>query len=219
MKQYLSSRKACLALGVCRNTLMNWAEGGKIDFIKTPSGQRKYYIESVTKEIQQIKQICYCRVSSPKQKDDLDRQVKFLQEQYPNATIVKDIGSGINFKRKGLTALLEQAMQGHKFELIVAHKDRLARFGFDIIESIIKRVGGSILVLDRTSDSPESELTKDLLTILHVFSCRLHGLRNYKDQIAKDLPNYKSENNFQKVDRGVPESIQQNSSIIDIGRK
>lgn len=207
MNKYISSRKAEEALGVCRNTLLNWAGDGKIDFIKTPSGQRKYCVESITKTEQNLQEVCYCRVSSPKQKDDLDRQVDFLQKQYPNATFIKDIGSGLNFKRKGLNSLLERAMQGHKLKIIVAHKDRLARFGFDLIEYIVVRSGGEILVLDRTLDSPESELTKDLLSILHVFSCRLHGLRNYKEQISQTLPQFKAERNFETVAGSEPESL------------
>lgn len=135
--------------------------------------------------------VCYCRVSSAKQKDDLARQVAFMRGQFPDAEILTDVGSGINFKRKNLCSLLERTMRGDKLTVMVAHKDRLARFGFELIEFIIKQAGGEIMVLDRTEYSPERELTEDLLTVLTVFSCRMHGLRRYCSKIEKDpnLPN------------------------------
>jgi predicted site-specific integrase-resolvase len=130
--------------------------------------------------------VCYCRVSSPKQKDDLARQVVFMREQYPQAEIVQDIGSALNFKRKGLRSLLERLLQGDKLTLVVAHKDRLARFGFELMDFLVRTNGGELLVLDRVVDSPNEELTKDLLQILHVFSCRMHGLRRYSKKISQD---------------------------------
>lgn len=186
---YIASRKACEILGIHANTLRNWAKNGKIKHIVTEAGQRRYDIKSYLGEASKCETICYCRVSSYKQKDDLDRQVEFMQERYPSAEIVKDIGSGINCKRKGLKTILERAMSGDKLKIVVAYKDRLARFGFDLIKYIIERNGGELLVLNQIVFSPEEELTRDLLNILHVFSCRMHGLRNYKKQINKDLFN------------------------------
>jgi predicted site-specific integrase-resolvase len=112
-----------------------------------------------------------------------------MREKYPEAEVVKDVGSGLNFKRKGLNALLERALRGDRIELVVAHRDRLARFGFDLIQKIIERSGGRIVVFEQTLLSPEAELTQDLLNILHVFSCRMHGLRHYKNQVAESLSN------------------------------
>ncbi len=109
-----------------------------------------------------------------------------MQKRYPKAEIIKDIGSGINFNRKGLKAVLERSMSGEVITLVAAYKDRLARFGFDIIRQVIDRNGGKVVVLNEVSLSPEEELTNDLCSIIHVFSCRLHGLRKYKDSIAKD---------------------------------
>lgn len=184
---YIPSRKASEALGVHANTLRKWAKIGKIKHIITTSGQRKYDIDSYLRKTSERVTICYCRVSSYKQKDDLCRQVEFMREKYPNAEIIKDIGSGINFKRKGLKAILERAMLGDKLEIVVAHKDRLARFGFDLIRYLVERNGGKLVVLSQIVYSPEDELTKDLLNILHVFSCRMHGLRNYKKQVSEAL--------------------------------
>jgi len=110
-----------------------------------------------------------------------------MQSKYPEAEIIKDISSGLNYKRKGLKAILGRAMQGDKLKVVVAHKDRLTRFGFDLIEWIVELRFGKILVLKQTNLSPEQEITTDLLSILHVFSCRMQGLRNYKSQVRQAL--------------------------------
>lgn len=112
-----------------------------------------------------------------------------MREAYPQAEIVKDIGSGLNFKRKGFKALLERAMSGDKLTVVVAHRDRLCRFGFDLVRDIIERSGGRIMVLNETRLSPEQELVTDLLSIIHIFSARLHGLRSYKNKIREDVSN------------------------------
>ncbi len=182
---YLPSRKAAEELGVHANTLRKWADEGTIKYIKTPAGHRKYDISSIINDRSTTK-ICYCRVSSSKQKDDLEKQIKFMQEQFPEHKIIKDIGSGLNFKRKGLISILEQASEGHVLEVVVAHKDRLARFGVEIIEWIINKNGGKLVFLNDSKLSPQEELTTDLLSILHVFSCRMHGLRKYSSQIKED---------------------------------
>jgi predicted site-specific integrase-resolvase len=124
-------------------------------------------------------------VSSPFQKDDLERQVQFLRERFPDIEIVKDCASAINYKRKGLKSVLGRCLCGEKLQIVVAHRDRLARFGFELIEWVINECGGSVLVLDDTVREPERELTEDLLTILHVFSCRVYGLGNYKSKKNK----------------------------------
>ena len=198
--EYIVSRKAAKKLGVHANTLRIWAKAGKIEFIKSASGQRRYNVAKFLGEESRKEHICYCRVSSDKQKDDLQRQIDFMSSRYPDARIVKDIASGINFKRKGLLSILESACEGNSIELTVAYKDRLCRFGFDIVKFIIERSGGKIVVLNRTELSPESELTQDLLSILHVFSCRMHGLRSYKNKIAKDFADKKTDADIQELD-------------------
>jgi len=152
--KYLPSRKASEILGLHPNTLRRYANNGTIEFIKTKSGQRRYNVDAYLDLQQQTSTICYCRVSSPKQRDDLARQVEFMQSRYPNTEIVKDIGSGLNYKRKGLKSLLERAMQGDKLEIVVAHKDRLVRFGFELIEWLVQQNGGKIVVLKQTNLSP-----------------------------------------------------------------
>jgi predicted site-specific integrase-resolvase len=154
-----------------------------IESYKTKAGHRRYNVAAYLGHQQQSTTICYCRVSSPKQRYDLERQVK----QYPGAEVVKDVGSGRYAKRRGLKSLLERAMRGEQLNIVVAHRDRLARFGFELIEWIVQQNGGKIVVLKQTNYSPEQELTNDLLSILHVFSCRMHGLRNYRTQVRKVL--------------------------------
>jgi predicted site-specific integrase-resolvase len=164
--------------------LKNWRKSGRIEFVVTPSGQHRSILDAASPQTREL--ICYCRVSSPKQRDDLERQAAALQERFPSARIVKDIGSGLNFKRKGLLAILERALSGVAITLVVACRDRLARFGFDLIDYVIKRSGGDIVVLNQITASPTTELVSDLLAIVHGFSCRLHGLRKYKRQIKED---------------------------------
>jgi len=126
------------------------------------------------------KRYIYCRVSSNKQKDDLIRQREFLQRMYPQHDIIEDVGSGINFKRKGIQTILEQSMLGNIEEIVVAYKDRLARFGYELIESIVNQGGGKITIInDEKFKSCEQELAEDLLAIIHIFNCRQMGKRRY----------------------------------------
>ncbi|MEA1968878.1 MAG: IS607 family transposase [Thermodesulfobacteriota bacterium] len=187
--KFVPSRVAAEQLGVCGNTLRSWADRDLIEYVKTAGRQRRYNVESYIGYQQQVRTICYCRVSSYKQKDDLQRQISFMRKNYPEAEIVKDIGSGINFKRKGLKTILESSLNGDKLKLVVAHKDRLCRFGFDLIEWLLQQNSGEIVVLDQSKLSPERELTEDLLTILHAFSSERPGLRRYKDEIDKTFSN------------------------------
>ncbi|WP_425311520.1 IS607 family transposase [Planktothrix rubescens] len=100
--------------------------------------------------------------------------------------MVRDIGSGLNFKRKGLQGLLVRLMRGDKLTIIVACRDRLCRFGFQLFEFMAEQNGGNIVVLENPIYCPETELTADLLSIIHVFSCRMHGLRSYSKKIKED---------------------------------
>ena len=145
---FVRTRKAIENLGVHPNTLRAWADSGKIQTIRTVGGHRLYDIESFIRKQDNKRRICYCRVSSRKQKDDLERQVKFMRTRYPEYEIIEDIGSGINYKRKGLISLLESANSGDVGEVVVAHKDRLSRFGFELIRWIIEKHGGKLVVLN-----------------------------------------------------------------------
>ena len=182
----LTSRKACKSIGVHANTLRRWADEGKIKYIRTASGQRLYDVESFLSEAKQRRKFIYCRVSSRNQKDDLLSQIKYMRDKFPNHEVISDTGSGLNFKRKGFNSLLDYVLQGDVSEIVVAHKDRLCRFGFSFFESIATKNSCKIMVLDEIKLSPESELVQDLLSIIHVFSCRLYGLRRYSGKIKED---------------------------------
>lgn len=184
---YIPLRKAVEFLGLSPNTLRKYADEGKIKSIKNEAGQRLYDVESYIRgDSIRVATVCYCRVSSSKQRDDLIRQVAYMQSLYPEAEIIKDIGSGLNFKRKGLRSLLDRLMRGDQLTLVVACRDRLARFGFELVQYLVEQNGGKIVVLDQAVYCPASELTQDLLSILHVFSGRMHGLRKYSQKIKQD---------------------------------
>ena len=183
---YLSSRKAVERLGLHPQTLRRYAAQGGIPFYRNAGGQRLYDVDAFLRGKANPQTVCYCRVSSPKQRGDLQRQVADMRELYPDAQVVTDVAGGLNWKRKGLLAILERLHRGDKLTLVVAHRDRLARFGFELIQWLVEQNGGSVLVLNQPDASPESELTEDLLAILHTFSCRMHGLRRYRTAIAED---------------------------------
>ena len=127
----------------------------------------------------------YARVSSKKQLEDLHRQVEFLQSRKPkyvNYTVITDVGSGINFKRKGLKTILDSCLQGRINEVVIAHRDRLCRFGFELLQFIVERCNGRIIVIDNsTNQTTEQLLADDLLSIIHIYSCRKMGSRRYNN--------------------------------------
>jgi predicted site-specific integrase-resolvase len=160
---YVPLRKAVEKLGLHPNTLRRYANEGKLKVIKNEAGQRLYDVESYIRGSANTSLVCYCRVSSTKQKDDLNRQIAYMRSIYPGAEIIQDIGSGLNFKRKGLRSLLDRLLCGDKLKIVVACRDRLCRFGFELIQYMVEQNGGEIVVLDQTVHCPQSELTSDLL--------------------------------------------------------
>jgi excisionase family DNA binding protein len=191
--RYLGSKEACKILGVHYKTLYNWEKNNTIEAIRTPGGKRLYNIDKYIKEHINVqnknenkKNICYCRVSTYGQKDDLKRQIEYMKEKYPNYIIIKDIGSGLNFKRKGLKKIIDLAVDGKINNLVIAYKDRLCRFGYEIFEYLIHEHSmGSITILNNIKLSPNEELTRDLVSIINIFSSRINGLRKYKTEIQK----------------------------------
>ena len=190
--KYLSAAKARHKLGVCSKTLRNWDTKGLISTIRTPTGVRLYDVGSIDKSISDTtgnakssgRRVVYARVSSTKQKADLERQIEFLSGKFPEHKVIRDIGSGINWSRPGLKTLLRYCLDGSIREVVVAHRDRLSRLGFELLKFIIEEAGGKLVVLgeDQTEQGanefrPESELGEDLLSIIHVFSCRHYGKR------------------------------------------
>ena len=189
---FCTSNQAAKLLNIHPNTLRSWEEKNIISsFRSSDSGHRRYNIQEFLSKRNKIQQrtqlikkyICYCRVSSRNQKEELNNQVNYLKTIYPNHDFITDIASGLNYKRKGLQKILDFANKGLVAELVVTYKDRLCRFGFDLVEYIISSSGGKIVVLNQLESSPQEEMVTDLTNIIHIFSCRLYGLRKYKKTI------------------------------------
>ena len=134
---YVASRKAAAMLGLHPQTLRRYAEQGKIPHYRNSAGQRLYDVDAYLRGASWPNIICYCRVSSAKQRGDLGRQVAQMRELYPDAEIVTDVAGGLNWQRKGLLSILERLHRGDKLDIVVAHRDRLARFGFELIEWLV----------------------------------------------------------------------------------
>jgi putative resolvase len=192
-RNFISIKKAAEFTGLDPQTIRRMFDLSQVEGYKTPSGQRRIDLSSLQKmcysnisssEIKnsEKKNFIYARVSTKKQMDDLSRQVDYLRRpEYVNYLLVQDIGSGINFKRKGLQTILDSCIQGNVGEVVIAHRDRLCRFAFELVEYIITKGGGSIKVLeDEQNISEHSELAEDLLSIIHIFNCRQMGKRSYK---------------------------------------
>lgn len=192
MSKFLASRKAADTLGLHPNTLRRLADSGQIEFIKTPSGQRHYNVESFIRNsisLDTRRSICYCRVSSRKQSNDLEHQIQFMRAKYPNHEYISDIGSSLNYNRKGLCQILELANSGQIKEVVVAHKDRLGRFGVELIQRFIELNGGKLVVLNNREISKERELSEDLIRIITFYSARYHGSRRYSNNEIKEEKN------------------------------
>jgi predicted site-specific integrase-resolvase len=114
--------------------------------------------------------------------------------------VITEIGSGLNFRRRKLNTILERIINGDIQLLVVAHKDRLARFGFDLIEWLCERFDCKIVVLYQQKYSPETELVQDILSVVHYFSSRLYGLRKYEKQLRADPEIQKQKTSLAEVD-------------------
>lgn len=184
--KYISPRHITKQFNITSGTLRLWAENGKIRYIRpNQTGGRLYNANDIEKifgsnsTFKNQKTICYARVSSIHQKHDLERQESFLRERFPNSIIVKDIGSGLNWKRKGFCSILEQVIKGDIEKIVVTYKDRLCRFGIELVEWLFKKFNVKLLVLSQNIDQKDisRELAEDLLAITTVFVARNNGLR------------------------------------------
>ena len=184
-------------LNVSVKTLQRWDREGILVAKRTPTDRRYYtedqyleYIGSSTKS--KRKTIAYARVSSANQKDDLQNQIRFIRS-YVNAKgeiqddVIEDIGSGLNYNRKRWNdLLLNQIPKGEIEKIYITYKDRFVRFGFDWFERFCNHYNCEIVVINNPDTSPQKELIDDLISIIHVFSCRIYGLRKYKKDISLD---------------------------------
>lgn len=169
--------------GVSKSTLRRWSDNNTVKTKRSLSDQRLFFIpsESNSSTIYTDKEkYIYVRVSTKKQKDDLERQSSFLSNKFPDHIVIKDIGSGLNYKRKGLLKLLDLSNKGKIDQIVIYSKDRLCRFGFELFGWLFLQNNTKLLVYEQSYKSPEQEFTEDILAILQVFACRWNGKRTYK---------------------------------------
>ena len=198
MKQYYSINEFSKILGVSAQTLRNWDNKGKLKPHHTSTNGYRYYSHDQLSQVMNLnpaidrKTIVYCRVSSPKQKDDLKRQVEnmelYLLSQGKPSEIITDIGSGINYKKKGLKELLKLITQNKVEKVVVLYKDRLLRFGFELVEYIASLYNCKIEIVDTSKKSEQQELVEDLVQIITVLSFQLQGKgANKAKKMIKEL--------------------------------
>lgn len=198
--EYLSIGKMAKSLGVTEQTLRNWDKLGKLKpAYVAESGYRYYSEEQLAKvkglfyeESNEKYVVGYCRVSTRKQSENLDRQIECVKQfciaKGYSFKIITDIGSGINYNNKGLQDLLLAVMNNEVSKIVIMYKDRLVRFGFELIEFICKYHNVGIEIIDLTDKSEQEELVEDLIQIITVFSARLNGKRaNRAKQIITEL--------------------------------
>ena len=192
----LSIGKVAKKLGITTTTLRNWHRENKLIPEKITDGGTRYYsddqIFKFMNKFEHIEKInyIYSRVSNIGQKDDLNNQIEFLK-QFCNSRgyiteVLTDIGSGLNFKRPKWNELLKKVQKYEVERIIIAHKDRFVRFGYDWFENFCLNHGCKIEVVNNEKLSPQEELVQDLISIIHVFSCRIYGLRKYKKELKED---------------------------------
>lgn len=183
-------------IGKSPSTLRRWEREGKIAPNRSKGNQRYYTDKDLQTALnmesanQEGKTIVYCRVSSRGQLPELKHQVSAMEEFCRGRGLavdewISEIGGGMNFKRKKFLKLMRQIRLGEVSTIVIAHKDRLVRFSYEFIEEFASWYGCKIIVANQESLSPQEELVNDLMSIVHTFSCRLYGLRNYKRQIKK----------------------------------
>ena len=215
MSKYYSINKFSKILGVSAQTLRNGDKKGKLHPHHTSSNGYRYYSHEQLNQVMNVKPnldrivIGYCRVSSNKQKDDLERQIEnmklYLTAQGKPFEIISDIGSGINYKKKGLKELMKRISQNKVDKVVVFYKDRLLRFGFELVEYIASLYDCNIEIIDHTEKTEQQELVEDLVQIITVFSCKLQGKHaNKARKLVKEL-----------IDDGGEEDDKNNSSHAD----
>lgn len=195
--KYYSIAETSKLLNITAQTLRNWDKSGKLKPHHTTDSGYRYYSQEQLNRILGVKDttrkvIGYCRVSSNKQKDDLQRQIEnmesYLMAQGRPFEIITDVGSGINYKKKGLRELIKLITQNEVDKVVIVYKDRLLRFGYELIEYIATLYNCDIEVIDTTEKTEQQELVEDMIQIITVFSCKLQGKRaNKTKKMIKEL--------------------------------
>ena len=180
-------------IGVTAHTLRRWEREGKLSPSERTLGGHRIYTELDLQTALRLplaekekRNVIYCRVSSAGQKEDLQSQIVAMEAFALGRGLITEtiteIGGGMNFNRRKFNKLLVDIIAGEIGTVIVAHEDRLARFGFDLIKNLAEQYGCEVIVVNKKELSPEQEMTEDLMSIIHTFSCRLYGLVNTKKQ-------------------------------------
>lgn len=204
MNGFYGGKETSEILKVHQRTLYQWDKKGVIEVQRTPGGKRLYNVKKFlderdikNKKIDETDEIIeedeskfekdnlniiYVRVSSQSQKDDLERQKKDLVNKYDDYVVIEDIGSGLNLNKRGIRKIIKLAIEGKLKKLVVAHRDRLTRFGFELIEDLIKTYSNGEIIIEysKKKKSSEEEMVEDLMSILNVYVAKMNGLRKYK---------------------------------------
>ena len=198
MNDTFSIGEAAKRLGITVKTLQRWDRNGVLTATKTPTGRRVYSLSMLRAAMGLADEktdriaLAYCRVSSQAQRPDLKNQRRVVEDfcvarGLANVEFIEEIGGGLNFKRPLFLRLVDRIIAGEVSQLILAHKDRLARFGFELLAYLCRKHQCELLVIDNQQLSPEVEMVNDLMAITHCFSSRLYGLRSYKAALKKAL--------------------------------
>lgn len=184
--------KAASAIGVSKETLRRWEALGKITVERTPQGHRRYDLSQFRgvlphKSANIRRTIAYARVSSHEQKTDLKTQIALLEAFCSGRgyryEIIQDLGSGLNYDKNGLKKLIKELCCGAIERLVITHKDRLLRFGSELIFSLCEHFGTEVIMINAATDSSfEEDLAQDVLEIITIFSAKLHGSRSRKNK-------------------------------------
>lgn len=198
--KYYSIGEFANKIGKTVQTLRNWDKNGSLKPHHITEGGTRYYSQEqlnhflgIQSKIKRNKKtIGYCRVSSHKQKDDLERQIEnvktYMYAKGYQFEIISDIGSGIHYNKKGLNQLIDMITNSEVDKIVVLYKDRLLRFGYEWIENLCEKYGTTIEIIDNTEKTEEQELVEDFIQIVPVFSCRLQGKRaNKAKKMIKEL--------------------------------
>lgn len=192
---FYSTGAAAKALGVHPDTLRRWEVSGKLVPERTPGGRRRYSHEQVAtfnplginRPALERPTVAYARVSSHDQRKDLERQIQVL-EMYCAAQgwshrVISDLGSGMNYRKRGLRQLLDEILDDKVGRLVITHKDRLLRFGAELVFAICEAKNVEVVIINQGDErSFEEELASDVLEIVTVFSARLYGARSHKNR-------------------------------------
>lgn len=192
MKKFVSIGTAAQALGVSTSTLRRWEASGRLTPVRTEGGQRRYDLAALRPETQGSAQavretVAYARVSSHDQQAELERQKRVLELYCASHgwafDMIADLGSGMNYRKKGLKRLLDGIVEDEVGRLVLTHKDRLLRFGAELVFAVCEARGVEVVIINQGAETSfEEDLASDVLEIVTVFSARLYGSRSRKNQ-------------------------------------